>query len=111
MNGKTNGGIGKKQSFYASSVMTIPIYLIDKLRRHGPATDRLIAEIQNGVGEFHNMPIAAAVAFDAADYVWAILVSLGLEQAQESRAIRNGVAQAIIQALEAHSVPERLNEI
>lgn len=91
--------------------MTIPTYLLDKLRRHGPATDRLIAEIQNEVGEFHNMPIAAAVAFDAADYVWATLASLGVEQAQESRAIRNQVAQAIIQALEAHPVPARLSEV
>lgn len=91
--------------------MTIPTYLIEKLRRHGPATDRLIAEIQNGAGEFHDMSIAAAVAFDAADYVWATLVSLGVEQAQESRAIRNHVAQAIMQALEAHPVPERLSEI
>ena len=91
--------------------MTIPTYLIDKLRRHGQATDRLIAEIQNEVGEFHNMPIAEAVAFDAADYVWATLVSLGVEQAQESRAIRNHVAQAIMKALEAHPVPGRLGEI
>lgn len=91
--------------------MTMPTYLIEKLRRHGPATDRLIAEIQNEVGEFHNMQIASAVAFDAADYVWATLVSLGLEQAQESRAIRNHVAQAIIQVLQDHTVPERLNNI
>ena len=91
--------------------MTMPIYLIDKLRRHGQATDRLIAEIKNEVGEFHSMPITAAVAFDAADYVWATLVSLGVEQAQESRAIRNHVAEAIIKALEAHHITERIDEI
>ena len=90
--------------------MSVPNYLIDKIRRHGPAIDRLIVEMRNNTGEFHDMPITAAIAFDAADYVWATLVSLGVEQVQESRAARNHVAEAIIHALDAHGIPESVED-
>ncbi len=92
--------------------MTMSTYLIDKIRRHGQATDRLILEIKNESGEFHDMPITSAIAFDAADFIWATLVSMGIEQAQESRYIRNHVAEAIIRALEDNQfpIPERLEQ-
>lgn len=92
--------------------MTMPTYLIDKVRRHGQATDRLISEIRHESGEFNDMPITSAIAFDAADFIWATLVSMGIEQAQESRFIRNHVAEAIIKALKdiEFSIPERLEE-
>ena len=58
------------------------------------------------------MPITSAIAFDAADFIWATLVSMGIEQAQESRYIRNHVAEAIIRALEDNQfpIPERLEQ-
>ncbi|QFG38464.1 hypothetical protein ESD82_20865 [Paracoccus pantotrophus] len=90
-------------------IMTMPTYLIDKLRRHGLAVDRLSQERSNGIGEFHDMPVTHALAFDAADFIWAALVSFGVAEAQESRAVRNHVAEAIIDVLQGHGIPDRLD--
>ncbi len=89
--------------------MTMPTYLIDKIRRHGLAIDRLTRERSSGSGEFHDIPVTDALAFDAADFIWAALVSLGVAEVQESRAVRNHVAEAIIDVLQGHGISDRLD--
>lgn len=90
--------------------MTMPSYLIDKIRRHGRSTDRLLSDIRDKSSEFNDMPVASAIAFDAADFIWVTLVSMDIEQAQGSRYIRNHLAEAIIKALKESefSIPENL---
>jgi hypothetical protein len=79
--------------------MTAPTYLIEKIARHGAAVQRLITEMDQKHGEFANHTNTSAVAFDAADFVWAYLALRGDESVQESREVRNRVAEAIIKAL------------
>ena len=91
--------------------MTVPHYLLDKIARHGPSVERLRAELRqqrDHAVDGHNA--ASAVAFDAANFVWSFLVLSGHNEAQESRFIRNAIAEAIIGALDQHGITgERLN--
>ncbi len=88
--------------------MTTPVYLLDKLARHGAAAERLRSELREGAEGVHDG--VSAVAFDAANFVWSFLVLSGHEEAQESRVIRNAVAEAIVETLRGRGVnPERLN--
>lgn len=87
--------------------MTAPAYLLEKIARHGEASARLKRELESRAGEFADMPMPTAVAFDAADFVWSFLCLQGIEHAQESRELRNRVAEAIISALEHYDLGER----
>ena len=80
--------------------MTAPLYLIEKIARHGAAAQRLIGEREQQRGEFADQDQVSAIAFDAADFVWAYFILNGNEAAQESREIRNTVAEAISKTLE-----------
>jgi hypothetical protein len=75
-------------------------YLLEKIARHGAAAQRLIREREDGQGEFAESSEVSAIAFDAADFVWAYLTLQGYEEAQESRCIRNYVAEEIVKVLE-----------
>ena len=72
--------------------MTASTYLIEKIARHGDAAIRLSQELLNGNGEFAEHDQKSAIAFDAADFVWAFLCLQGNETMQESRQIRNEIA-------------------
>lgn len=84
--------------------MTVPTYLLEKLARHGSAAQRLVDELRCSTGEFGDMEQATAVAFDAADFVWAFLCLYGYDEAQTSREIRNAVAQAIAETIKNSAV-------
>jgi len=75
-------------------------YLIEKIARHGTAAQRLIDEQDQNRGEFLDLSEISATAFGAAEFVWTCLALRGEESVQESRYIRNHVAEAIIKALE-----------
>lgn len=77
----------------------LPPYGLEKAIRHGAAVERLMSERKQGSGEFAHHTLASAVAFDAADFVWAAMM-LTAPEAQRSREIRNGVAEAILGVLE-----------
>lgn len=74
-------------------------YLLEKISRHGAAASRLIRELSSREGEFADNDPISAIAFDAADLVWAFLCLQGNESAQESRQIRNAIAEQIIDIL------------
>ncbi|KVE06292.1 hypothetical protein WI91_08060 [Burkholderia vietnamiensis] len=80
--------------------MPAPRYLLEKIARHGAAAQRLIEEREQGRGEFaeHHSEVTA-VAFDAADFVWTYFALNGDDSVQESRYVRNSVAEAIIKTL------------
>ena len=80
--------------------MPAPKYLLDKIARHGSAAQRLIDEREQNRGEFASHGQISAIAFDAADFVWAYFALHGDDSIQESRQIRNSIAGAIIEALE-----------
>ena len=82
--------------------MPVPVYLLDKIARHGTSSQRLIFERQRGDGEFASMSETAAIAFDAADYIWTFLCLQGNEAAQESRFLRNVIAETLIKTLDLH---------
>jgi len=91
--------------------MTAPKYLIEKIAWHGAAAQRLINEQDQKRGEFAaDRSDISATAFDAADFVWAYFVLRGDESVQESRYIRNRVAEAIIKALEEVLPRDAANE-
>ena len=79
--------------------MTASTYLIEKIARHGDAAIRLSQELLNGNGEFAEYDQKSAIAFDAADFVWAFLCLQGNETMQDSRQIRNEIAERIIEVL------------
>ncbi|WP_460565412.1 hypothetical protein [Hydrogenophaga aquatica] len=83
-----------------------PEYLLEKIARHGAAVERLKQERLIGVGEFCESGEKTAIAFDAADFVWAYLAISGHPGAHESRAIRNHIAESIIQVLDQHQRAE-----
>lgn len=74
-------------------------YLLEKIARHGSSASRLVQELQSGTGEFAENDSKSAIAFDAADFVWTFLCLQGNESAQESRFIRNSIAERIIDVL------------
>jgi hypothetical protein len=82
--------------------MTTPLYLLDKLGRHGHAVERLRGELRRGEADPHD-PVHA-ISFDAANFVWSFLVLSGLDHAQDTREVRNRVAEAIMRELEAFGV-------
>lgn len=81
--------------------MTSSIYLIEKIARHGNAASRLADELSNRCGEFAAHDPKSAIAFDAADFVWSFLCLQGNEAVQESRNIRNAIAERILEVLDA----------
>ncbi|WP_018436862.1 hypothetical protein [Paraburkholderia atlantica] len=83
--------------------MEVPTYLLEKIARHGVAAQRLRHELDSGEGEFNKSNEAHAIAFDAADFVWAFLSLYAGDEAQESRYVRNQVAESILNVLS--SVP------
>lgn len=76
----------------------LPPYATTKLTRHGQAIERLVGEVEEGRGEFASHTLISALAFDAADFVWAALMTKA-QAAQENRAIRNRIAESINQIL------------
>ena len=88
----------------------LPVYAVEKLTRHGHSVNRLFSEIAEGKGEFASHPLVSAVAFDAADFVWASLMTT-CPDAQQSRAIRNHLAEAMIGILsEWDGLPQELRD-
>ena len=79
----------------SENLLPVRVYLLEKIARHGVAVTRLRAELDTGSGEFAGNDFLNALAFDSADYVWAYLCISGFDQAQESRQLRNHVAQEI----------------
>lgn len=82
----------------AANDFPLPPYGLEKAIRHGTAVERLMREREEGRGEFAEQSLASALAFDAADFVWAALM-LKTPAAQHTREIRNSVAEAIIKTL------------
>lgn len=66
--------------------------------RHGHAVDRLRAELRDE-GEFGAENERHAIAFDAADFVWAYLMLGENDKVQGERWLRNRVAEAILDVL------------
>lgn len=73
----------------------LPTYAVERLTRHGHAVNRLFTEIAEEKGEFASHPVVSALAFDAADFVWAALMTT-CPEAQQSRSIRNRLAEAMV---------------
>lgn len=84
--------------------MTAAVYLLDKIARHGAASERLRAELRVPDVFGDKRDLVHGIGFDAANFVWAFLALSGHHRAQESRATRNAVAEAIIKVLEEHGV-------
>ena len=88
----------------------LPIYAVERLTRHGQSVNRLFSEIADQKGEFASHSLASALAFDAADFVWAALMTR-VPEAQHNRAIRNHVAEAIIAIIsEWDGMPAEMRE-
>jgi hypothetical protein len=79
--------------------MSLPPYVLERLTRHGHAVDRLRAELRDGKGEFNADDEQHAIAFDAADFVWAYLMFNKSNKVQGERWLRNRVAEAILNVL------------
>ncbi|MFM6999657.1 MAG: hypothetical protein ACKOXU_01105 [Limnohabitans sp.] len=77
-------------------------YLFSKIARHGASADRLRAELNTNSEECMDLDEISAIAFDAGDYVWTFLALQGYEEVQDTREIRNHVAQEIIKVLETY---------
>lgn len=89
--------------------MTAPLYLLDKIARHGAACERLRAELRCPDAFGDSPDPVHGIGFDAANFVWAFLVLSGHEAAQDSREARNAVAEAIVGVLTKHGIqPDRL---
>lgn len=82
--------------------MKVPLYLLEKIARHGAAAQRLIDERKRGEGEHSEADDSGAIAFDAADFVLAFLSLRGDESVLETRELRNNVAQLIDTAIREH---------
>ena len=90
--------------------MTVPLYLLEKIARHGAAAQRLIDERKHGECEQSEMGEGGAIAFDAADFVVAFLALCGDESVLETRELRNNVAQLIDTAIRDHKSQQQLEE-
>jgi hypothetical protein len=77
--------------------MAISKYLARILLRHGHAADRLLNEVADSKHEGGGLKYALAT--DAADFIWAVLVGNGFQNVQDERYVRNKVAEAIVEAL------------
>jgi hypothetical protein len=84
--------------------MTVPLYLLEKIARHGSAAQRLIDERKRGEGEHSGKDDGDAIAFDAADFVLTFLGLCGDEAVLETRELRNNVAQLIGSAIQEHKL-------
>jgi hypothetical protein len=89
----------------------LPPYGLEKAIRHGAAIERLMKEREQGVGEFANHSLVSAVAFDAADFVWAAMM-LHAPAAQQSRGLRNHLAEAMLEVFQrwGDDIPEELRK-
>lgn len=80
--------------------MAVPLYLLERIARHGPAAQRLLRELEAHEGGTDALSTRHAISFDVADLVWVLLCLRGDEEAQESREVRNSVAEALMPVLE-----------
>ncbi|MEI7610168.1 MAG: ADP-ribosylglycohydrolase family protein, partial [Rhodospirillaceae bacterium] len=78
----------------SDETMQMSAYLKERLLRHGPAVDRLVRELRESDDPGREQ-IVPALAFEAADFVWAFLVAMEYDEAKQSRCMRNKVAEAI----------------
>lgn len=90
--------------------MTVPLYLLEKIARHGAAAQRLIDERKRAEGEYSEMDDGGAIAFDAADFVVTCLALCGDEAVLETRELRNEVAQLISVAIWEHRAQQQTEE-
>jgi len=79
--------------------MPLPKYLIEKIARHGAATQRLITELEEYRGEHAGSSDVDAIAFDAADFVWAFFAQRCGERTEVTRHLRDAVAEALIRVI------------
>lgn len=93
----------------------VPIYFLERVARHSETAQKLINELEDIEApdpydgqEVNNLLAQVAddqqnditsIAFDAADLVWVFLALRGYDDVQETREVRNRVAQDIIQSL------------
>lgn len=84
----------------------MPEYAQLRLDRHGKSVARLLTELQTQLGEMGDKDVPSAIAFDAADFVWAAVMTLRLpaEDPFPFRGLRNHLAMAIIDALENYGI-------
>jgi hypothetical protein len=73
--------------------MTVPLYLLEQIARHGGAAQRLIDERTKGDGEHSEEDDGDAIAFDAADFVSTFLALRGDQSVLQTRELRDNVAQ------------------
>jgi len=88
----------------------VPLYLLEKIARHGAAAQRLIDERKRGEGEHSGKDDGDAIAFDAADFVLTFLALCGDESVLETRELRNYVAQLISTAIREHKTHQQSEE-
>jgi hypothetical protein len=101
--GKAAHGLGHDgdQSLSMPDRPQLHPYAAAKLRRHGSEVDRLLRDMHDQDHEFGQTSPTWAISFDAADLVWAVLMSFGLKQ--DNRDIRNEIAQQIRTILEPYA--------
>lgn len=88
----------------------VPLYLLEKIARHGMAAQRLIDERKRGEDEQFGSDDGGAIAFDAADFVVTFLALCGDESVLETRELRNNVAQLIDTAIREYKTRQQLEE-
>lgn len=86
--------------------MDVPRYFIEKVVRHSSSIERLQAEINEESEDRFPASAIDAVAFDAAEYVWAFLYMSGYENVVKTRELRNEVAAAILGVLKSPSMQQ-----
>jgi hypothetical protein len=91
--------------------MTVPLYLLEKIVRHGAAAQRLIDERKRGECEQSGMDDGGAIAFDAADLVVTFLALSGDASVLETRELRNYLAQLISSAIREHETQHQQPEV
>ena len=90
--------------------MTVPLYLLERIVRHGSAVQRLIDERKREEGEQSGRNDGDAIAFDAADFVVTFLALSGDESVLETRKLRDHLAQLISTAIREHELHQQPEE-
>jgi hypothetical protein len=90
--------------------MTVPLYLLEQIARHGAAAQRLIDERTKGDGEHSEEDDGDAIAFDAADFVSTFLALRGDQSVLQTRELRDNVAQLISSAIREHETRQQSDE-
>ncbi|WP_296658534.1 hypothetical protein [Paraburkholderia sp.] len=88
----------------------VPLYLLEKIARHGMAAQRLIDERKRREGEHFGSDDGGAVAFEAADFVVTFLALCGDESVLETRELRNNIAQLVGTAIREHKTQQQPEE-